>query len=256
MEEQVDLTGKYPVVARPDSPAGSKPTFKVELLNSAEEYRTFLNRFQNIDPPLIVQPLVKGPNMVVHGYRSAEPRRSSFYAFIVEQKYEGVTLTMRSIALDRDIENACRIYCDLLDVEGCFHFELIQDTASGVWYFLEVNGRLGGTTAKALRLGYDEPHALLIAFDVLRPDIEANGRNYKAVVSNRRAMAKFTYNLITGRTTSLDYGAKTSARAFLDIIRGWITWRDEIFYMGDLHGTWAYEMQQLSDWLRAGPNRK
>jgi hypothetical protein len=253
--DSVDAIDTYPLVARPDSPAATTPALKVQLLNSAAEFRTFLNQFKAIDRPLVVQPLVKGPNMVVHGYRTAKTGDSTFHAFIVEHKYEGVTLTMRSIGLQEPIEAACRHYCELLEIQGCFHFELIQDAASKIWYFLEINGRLGGTTAKALRLGYDEPNALLIAFDALKPDDGPDKQNSKMVVSNRRAMAKFTVNFISGRTTSLDYGENTPRQTFLSILRGWIIWRDEIFNLSDLPGTWTYEMQQLSDWLKTTLSR-
>ena len=45
---------------------------------------------------------------------------------------------------------------------GPFHFELAGlKSADHRIYFLEINCRLGGTTAKVMQLGYDEPGLLL-----------------------------------------------------------------------------------------------
>jgi len=156
----VETIGAFPVVARPDTPSCSNPTFKVQLLNKPAEYQAFLGKFQSIDRPLVIQPLITGSNIVIHGYRSASSRQVSFHGFIVEYKYEGVTLALRSIVLPETVTSACKKFCELIDIVGCFHFELIEDASSGRWYFLEINGRLGGTTAKALQIGYDEPYTL------------------------------------------------------------------------------------------------
>jgi len=63
---------------------------------------------------------------------------------------------------------ACRFVLEE-GLTGPFHFDLIANEANGKVYFLEINCRLGGTTAKVAHLGYDEPGALLAAFNLSTP---------------------------------------------------------------------------------------
>ena len=237
----------FPIVARPDGPDGCVPSFKVELIDSPRSFRLFQQRFQTIHKPLLLQPLVSGPNIVIHGWRSRVDKQSGFCGFLVEQKYQGVTLTMKKIDLPLEIVQACRKFCDQLDIFGCFHFELIRCPDTQEWFFLEINGRFGGTTAKALKLGFDEPYALLHAFGVEGAEETPECQQSNDIASNRRAMLKFVVSTLRGTTSDLDHPGMTSAAAIKKVLAGSVGWKDEVFSIHDLRGYLAYEAQQIAD---------
>src|SRR5690606_35019851 len=140
------------------------PLVKAELCRNEAALEGFLGRLIRFDGPLIAQPFVTGPNIVVHGARSRDGHSIRPVAFLVERKFEGLSLTMRRTALQPALESACLKFVDLLRFVGVYHIELIVDDLTGNTYFLEINGRLGGTTAKAYALGFDEPVHLIDAF--------------------------------------------------------------------------------------------
>src|SRR5690606_1311455 len=76
----------------------------------------------------------------------------------------GVAITLKPQRTDPSLLDRCRHFVDMLGYVGVYHFDLLKDERSDAAYFLEINGRLGGTTAKVHAYGYDEPAMLLRAF--------------------------------------------------------------------------------------------
>jgi hypothetical protein len=107
------------------------------------------------------------PNLVVHGARTIGGTSIGLHAFLVDRKFETVTLSIRPTVLEKDLEEKCIEFTNHFDVIGNYHFEFLIDRKNGSIYFLEINNRLGGTTAKVFALGYDEPLLALQSYGVL-----------------------------------------------------------------------------------------
>lgn len=120
----------FPLCLRPAGVTTDNPTFKVQLAFSFEKLKKYFESLQKIEKPLIAQPFLNMPNLVIHGTRTNSGKTIGLQAFLVERKFKGVTLTIRPTNTDKD---------------------------NGSIYFLELNTRFGGTTAKVYACGYDEP---------------------------------------------------------------------------------------------------
>jgi hypothetical protein len=108
----------------------------------------------------IAQPFRLGPNYVLHGMRSESGEMLALRLFKAYRKYRGFTTSMAPVHLSSGMEKSARRFVEAAGLTGPFHFELLGSDADDRLYFLEINCRLGGTTAKAMQLGYDEPGPL------------------------------------------------------------------------------------------------
>jgi hypothetical protein len=247
---EVPDDARFPMVARPDGPGAVAPPFKAAFIASRDQLQEFVDRFDRISRPIILQRFVAGPNLVVHGYRGAGGLPMNHVGFLVERKFEGVALTIRPVTLEPGIREKCAAFCNELDIIGCYHFDFIQDVNTNITYFLELNGRLGGTTAKAFACGYDEPANLLAAHGVL-PDKPFYGGSRWRPCSNRLSLAKYLLHLAAGWTTPLDYPSMSFHKALAVIGCGALWWRDEIFSSRELKSSLSYYGQWILDKLPA-----
>lgn len=216
----------YPLVLRPDDPSAIRPLVKAELCRNEGALETFLAGLTHFDGPLIAQPFVSGPNIVVHGARKRDGHSIRPVAFLVERKFEGLSLTMRRTTIQPALESACLRFVELLQLVGVYHFELIVDERTGDTYFLEINGRLGGTTAKAYALGFDEPAHLIDAFAgtaLGEPEIRA-GCGHIAV--SKLAVAKRMGQLISGQSDPLAYPQRGLLAELCSLACGMVRWRE------------------------------
>ena len=241
LQEDVDLVdpGAYPVCLRPSAPDQVKPTFKVEVMQSPAELRAFLALRTWGPGPLLVQPFLPLPTAVIHGVRSESGEMIALEAFLASTKFEGVTLELQPLRMDAKLELCCRKFADETGITGPFHFELLYSAETGVFYYLEINVRLGGTTDKVFRLGFDEPLLALAAygFDVrVRPYRAREGRS----VVNRRAVVKHVCSVLKGRLSPLDYPVAGRARHVLLSLRSLVWASDSIASLRDLPGTWFF----------------
>ncbi len=148
--------GNFPICLRPSAPNSVEPQFKAENVNSLAELRNFL-RPLSISQPVIGQTFRNLPNLVVHGSRLADGTTVGMEGFIVTRKFQGVTLTLKPEPLSDDLKSRCVAFAEAMGLVGNYHFEFLHDPATQENYFLEINHRFGGTTAKVLATGYDEP---------------------------------------------------------------------------------------------------
>ena len=151
---------------RPSYPNSASPNFKAHLLASRDEVTRLFDATTWTHPP-IVQPFCLGPNMVLHGTRAQSGEWLKMQLFNVYRKYRGFSASMESVPMPAQLEAAARRFVEAAGLTGPFHFDLLVDSADGVIYFLEINARLGGTTGKAMVLGYDEPGLLFRAFNAV-----------------------------------------------------------------------------------------
>jgi hypothetical protein len=233
----------YPVCLRPSVPDEVKPTFKVEVMRSPAELQAFLALRTWGPDPLLVQPFLPLPTVVIHGVRGESGELIALEAFIASTKFEGVTLELRPFPMDAKLALCCRRFAEETGITGPFHFELLYSADTGVFYYLEINVRLGGTTDKVYRLGFDEPLLALAAygFDVpVRPYRVRKGRS----AVNRRALLKHLYSVATGRLSPLDYPVAGRLHHFLLSLRSLLWAADSIASRRDLPGTWHFYVAQ------------
>jgi len=252
----------FPLCLRPDDPATVTPVFKAFLVHSQEELIKYVKSMQKIDGPIVAQPFMHLPNLVVHGARTVDGDSIGLQGFLVERKFEGVTLTIHPANLEKDFLDKCVQFTNYFNVTGNYHFEFLVDKKNGSVYFLELNNRLGGTTAKVFALGYDEPLLLLQSYGVLPTSPETREQKpatsnqqpassnrqpttivhrplTNVTVSSKQALLKYFYYTIKGRLTPLDYPSETNLIRLAKTIYGFLRYRDDVFMLRDLKGSMA-----------------
>jgi hypothetical protein len=226
----------FPVCLRPDTANTVTPDFKVEICKDRDELVAFLSSHA-ISRPIIVQKFLTLPNLVVHGARKENGEYGKTAGFLVDRKYSGVTLLMRPQALDPKLVSCCEEFSRALNLVGNHHFEFLIDSRTGETYFLEVNLRFGGTTAKALASGYDEPNAALWAFGM---DVPSGLRNGPRPSTGKHAIASYVSDVLSGKLTNLDYPNDTRASALWQSFKALVSYNDEILSLDDLAGSLSY----------------
>lgn len=274
----------FPLCLRPTCAGTVAPSFKVHLAYSPAELRRFIERLKKIDKPIIAQPFRSMPNLVVHGARTIEGHSIGLQAFLVDRKFEGLTLTIRPAEMGQEFRDRCIEFTNSFGVTGNYHFEFLMDKKNGAIYFLELNNRLGGTTAKVFALGYDEPLLALQAYGVVRHDSQpppilhssvtkceqpassiqqpeatdkhpstctqqASLINHRplanASASSKKALTKYCYYTLTGRLTPLDYPTEPIVVRIVKTIYYFLKCKDDVFSLRDLKGTLAYYFGNL-----------
>jgi hypothetical protein len=237
----------FPLCLRPSNSMGIKPYFKVRLVYSSAELNRFIRSFHRIDQPIIAQPFLNLPNIVVHGARTVSGATIGLQAFLVERKFEGVTLTIRPTELDKDLADKCIAFTNNFNLTGNYHFEFLIDKITGSIYFLEINNRLGGTTAKVFACGYDEPMLALQVYGVSG----SNRRQMRSgTVSSKQALLKYLFYSITGKLTPLDYPIDPTGVRIAKTIYGLLRYKDDVFTFRDMRGTLALYLGNLRNSLK------
>lgn len=155
---------QYPLCVRPSNPNAVEPTFKAKILISPAELRTFLDSRTSMTLPLIGQTYQLGPTLIIHGARAVDGRLLALKGFVAYRRYQGISLSLKRADIDPELAACCQRFVESVDFVGVFHFDILWSHSSGRYYFLEMNPRLGGTTAKVAQLGYDECGLLLESF--------------------------------------------------------------------------------------------
>ncbi len=224
----------FPLCLRPAEPGGVQPPFKVEIVDSFKGLEAFIKRIEKFNSPVLVQPFTNVPNLVVHGVRGPDGQCWGVEGFLVERKFEGVTLTIRPFQIKDELRQQCMAFVEDFGVIGPYHFEFLYDPATQTPWFLELNSRLGGTTAKVMACGYDEPAWALKAFGYeVDPGRTLNG----VTASSKKAIGKFLLGAIKGKLTPLDYPDEPRWKRIFMAFYGLIVWRDDVFSLDDLPAT-------------------
>lgn len=233
---RIDPAG-YPVCLRPSAPQEVRPQFKVEVLQSPSELKAFLEGRTWGPGPLLVQSFLPLPTAVIHGVRSELGELLALESFVATMKFEGITLELRPLPMDGNIAECCRNFVNQAGITGPFHFELLYSAETGAFHYLEINPRLGGTTDKVFRLGFDEPLLTLAAygFDVAVRQYRAQGGRS---VINRRSVLKHMSWVVQGRLSPLDYPLVGPFRHLLLSLLRLLWAKDSIASARDLRGTW------------------
>jgi hypothetical protein len=236
------LKDHFPLCLRPDDPAKVAPVFKFSLVYSKEELFAYVKSMKTLDSPIVAQPFMHLPNLVVHGARTVNGNSIGLQGFLVERKFEGVTLTIHPTNLEQDLLDKCVRFTDYFNVTGNYHFEFLLDRKTGSSYFLELNNRLGGTTAKVF---LDLMNPLVAVYGVLptlcrnqQPATSFHRLSTKNVTS-KQALLKYFYYTIRGRLTPLDYPSEPSLVRIAKTVYGFLRYRDDVFTLRDIKGSMA-----------------
>jgi hypothetical protein len=240
----------FPLAVRPDVARDAVPPFKVEVVADRAALQRLVDRQWPGSSPVIAQPLVRGPNLLVHGWREASGRCAGNLGFAVDVKHRGLTVVMRPQALPDDVARGCERMAEALGLEGVFHLEFVVDEQGGP-RFLDLNPRLGGTTGKALSAGYDEPLALVATLcpDVLpRPAFVAR---QLAPSGGKHQALRALWGTLSGSSTEADYPHPQRGRAVAALLRYLLTGRDELLRADALRSLLAFVLYQAGR-VRAG----
>jgi predicted ATP-grasp superfamily ATP-dependent carboligase len=193
----------FPAVVRPSYLGSARPSFKAKVLASRDETSRLYDATAWTHPP-IVQRFCLGPNMVLHGVREQSGKWLKLQLFNVYRKYRGFSASMEPAPLPAQLEAAARRFVEAARLVGPFHFDLLVNGAEGAVYFLEINARLGGSTGRAIKLGYDEPALLFSAFNAVTVKPLAPLLAWPRVTSVRLNMAQ-AWNDLRNRRDPLAY---------------------------------------------------
>jgi hypothetical protein len=233
---RIDPAG-YPVCLRPSVPQEVTPPFKAEVLQSPSTLESFLEGRMWGPGPILVQPFLPLPTVVIHGVRSELGELLVLESFIATMRFQAITLELRPFPMDAKIAECCRKFVNEVGLTGPFHFDLLYSVETNTFHFLEINPRLGGTTDKVFRLGFDEPLWTLAAYGF---DVQA--RRYRALggrsVVNRRSVLKHMFWVTRGRLSPLDYPLVGPFRHLLLSLLCLLGAKDSITSAKDLRGTW------------------
>ena len=236
------LPKHFPLCLRPSEGGTIKPAFKVHLVYSSRELKKFIASLHNIEKPIIAQPFMNLPNLVVHGARTISGNTIGLQAFLVERKFEGVTLTIRPTDLERNLGDKCIEFTNRFNLTGNYHFEFLIDQNGGSTYFIELNGRLGGTTAKVYACGYNEPFFALQAYGITKNKL---GKIRNVTVSNKQALLKYLYYASTNKLTPLDFPVEPKTARVFKTLLGLFCQRDDVLSLDDIEGSMAFYFGNL-----------
>lgn len=234
----------FPVVVRPDRQEDVRPAFKVRLIKSRGELRELIRGCERLESPIIAQPFQSLPNLVVHGVRSVSGEVIGSRCYAVPRKFEGVTLTIEPRSFPAGLEEGCREFAALAGITGCYHFEFLFSPTENRAYFLEVNVRLGGTTDKVVRTGFDEPSLLLQCYGIA-PRHQSSG-GLRRRVANKRVLLKHIVWAARGKLTEFDYPNVGRFTHIACSVRDLIVAKDSVFDWRDVSGSIRFHLRGLT----------
>src|SRR4029079_6755449 len=99
---------------------------------------TLLRECQRIEAPILAQPFMRLPNLVVHGARSISGDVIALRCYDVARMFEGLSLVIQPREFPDDLEEMCREFVSRADLQGCYHLEFLFSPTDSRAYFLEV----------------------------------------------------------------------------------------------------------------------
>ncbi|MGP8270081.1 MAG: hypothetical protein ACLQLH_08440 [Terracidiphilus sp.] len=235
----------FPVVVRPNLYNSARPVFKALVMNTREELDRLCAQTQWSRAP-IAQPFRLGPNYVLHGMRSESGEMLALRLFKAYRKYRGFTTSMAPVHLAAGMEKSARRFVEAAGLTGPFHFELLGSDTDDHLYFLEINCRLGGTTAKVMQLGYDEPGLLLEAFNLHGPEPLPLLQVYPRATTISLNLVQ-ALDVLRNRHDPLAYPQPPRMRAFFGAVREALTVHDGLVDLRDLYCLlWLWKVRKAS----------
>ena len=232
----------FPIVLRPDRPDDVEPGFKTRFVKSHQQLKSLI-RESRLASPIIAQPFRRLPNLVIHGARAFTGEVIASRCYRVPRKFEDVTLAIEPCAFPSGLEERCHEFVRLAGITGCYHFEFLCSPSEDLVFFLEINVRLGGTTDKVVRTGFDEPRLLLETYGLLSPSTSTPTRGFRRVV-NKRTVMKHIVWAAAGRLTALDYPDVGRLAHVAHSFRDLLVAKDSIFDWRDVSGSIRFHFRR------------
>lgn len=227
-----DLPGKiegiveYPIVLRPNRTTKTIP-FKVAVCHSCDELDDVLRTCLDQTEEVIAQPFLRGPNLLVHAFRSPDASDIDARGFDVPLKYRGFSIALSCEEIPPYLRVGLYRFCEMADVTGVFHFDMIRDLETGCVYFLEINPRIGASTPKVSVLGWKEseiiPRLFFRALNVpmCEKDIETR------LICNKLHVLRALKSGLAGKSSATDYPYPDRVGLARVAFRFLLTGRDE-----------------------------
>lgn len=234
----------FPVCLRPSRPDSVSPTFKAKAIEDKIELAGYLSGVHHFGEGIIAQPFFPFPNGILHCTSGEDGQLVDCKAFLVDRKFEGLTLRVRPMSVPRELMPKVAALSLTLHLAGPYHFDFLV-SPDGEWYFLDLNVRFGGTTEKVFRLGMDEPANCLAAYGMNPPQLPRKPQVSWRPVVNKRALLKHILRLFQSAPDALDYPPGSRLSGTLRSLRDLILARDSIADWSDIRGTLAFHLQGL-----------
>ena len=165
-------------------------------------------------------------------------------AFLVERKFEGVTLSLSKTLFPPNLDESCIKFLNLAGVTGPFHFDLLFSPEESRAYYLEINGRMGGITDKAKMFGFDQPAMIIEAYGLQKTLASPRKTSSSHRVVTKKAVVKHLLTAIRGGLTELDYPPVSRFRHIGLSLRDLIFAKDSVFDTSDLRGSFWFLFQR------------
>jgi hypothetical protein len=227
---------RFPLALRPDRPEDVEPAFKVRRAASRDQLQRLIGDCRRLDSPIVAQPLQRLPNLVVHGVRAEHGQVIGSACFDVPRTFENVSLSVKRRPFPDGLEAQCHEFARLAEITGCYHLDMLFSPSDNRAYLLDANVRLGGTTDKVVRAGFDEPALLLQAYGIIpAPPLPARGTSRR--VANSRVLLKHIARAVTGKLSDTDYPDASRLRHVAYSVRDLILAKDSTFDWRDVPGS-------------------
>jgi predicted ATP-grasp superfamily ATP-dependent carboligase len=158
----------FPVVLKPARSVVDNDTGRLKLgvwyATSADELATALAALPEAAYPLLLQQRIIGPGIGIFLLMWDGRTQAVFAHRRIREKpvTGGVSVYRESVPPDRGLVERSRALLERFDWQGVAMVEYKVDTATGVAYLMEVNGRFWGSLQLAIDAGVDFP-ALLVS---------------------------------------------------------------------------------------------
>jgi hypothetical protein len=120
---------------------------------------------------------------------------------------------------------------DAIAFIGVCHFEVIEN--NGLFYFLDLNLRLGGTTGKAYKLGYNEFYELIKIHKIVSEKVPNKIHGDSVTVVSKVALIKALVSVLRGTWKQTDYPHRKKAQLMKLILKELIMGSDELYSVED-----------------------
>lgn len=132
---------------------------------------------------------------------------------------------------------------------GNYHYDFIFNPKTEDVFFLELNGRFGASTAKVCACGYNEP---LLALQAYEEKINYTPQIInRCVVSSKKSLLKYLCYAISNKLGPLDYPWQSIWVRVFVTLWGLISWKDDIFCLRDIKGTYSLYFSTLRKTFKA-----
>lgn len=235
-------SGEFPVCLRPSVGNSVSPSFKVLVVTSQSELRSFLSGIKEFGEGIVAQPFRRLPNALIHCTSNERGDLLNCKGFLVDRKFEGLALRIRPLIVPEQLVSRIAAFSKALRLSGSYHYDFLTSPSSGEWFFLEVNARFGGTTEKVVWFGVDEPANCLAAYGLGTPRPPRLYRSRNGPVVNKRATIKHIVTLIRHRPDPADYPSTSRLHGMAASIGDLFLAKDSIADMRDIRGTVAFHL--------------